>query len=414
MNRHILSRITLGAILICGQAQHLFGHGFLGNTLIKTPSGYREIQQLKENDSVISYDFAGHCVEGRVNRIFQTTSTDVLHLIVNDNATLSVSPRHLFYDVKSNVWVPAHELAARKAVLLQRCNNETFVTYTNYVPADSSKKEIFRLYDLEVDKYHNYCISTEDILVHNFAAEFVFALGGEEVLELAGWLLGIGSVVVTSKMVNRDSRPSYQATQDYPSDAQFFDWNTGNSNNNGNENNNNNNGQNPKKPNGENGGGGKKPEKPESGFLEGAAKEAARAEAARRAREKVDELRSAETVNSANSNLKKQTPEQLDKSFRSELNNYNEHLEKKADYQENPYAHDNQGLLKNNPDHTDEIISGRLNNLDKQIGGQAKRAEQIATEMRDREQTDVNIELLREKVRGRAKIDPEEILKWKK
>ena len=295
MNRHILSRITLGAILLCGHAQYLFGHGFLGNTLIKTPSGYREIQQLKENDSVISYDFAGHCVEGCVNRIFQTTSTDVLHLIVNDNATLSVSPRHLFYDVKSNVWVPAHELAARKAVLLQRCNNETFVTYTNYVPADSSKKEIFRLYDLEVDKYHNYCISTEDILVHNFAAEFVFALGGEEVLELAGWLLGIGSVVVTSKMVNRDSRPSYQATQEYPSDAQFFDWNTGNSNNNGNENNNNNNGQNPKKPNGENGGGGKKPEKPESGFLEGAAKEAARAEAARRAREKVDELRQAGT-----------------------------------------------------------------------------------------------------------------------
>lgn len=72
------------------------------------------------------------------------------------------------------------------------------------------------------------------------------------------------------------------------------------------------------------------------------------------------------------SDLWRQTPEQLKKSKESLINLINEHEAKLADYIKDPYAYDNKGVLKNaaNDEIRNNIINGRIASLNKQIAKQ--------------------------------------------
>jgi hypothetical protein len=55
-----------------------------------------------------------------------------------------------------------------------------------------------QVYDIEVDHYHNFCVSKHDILVHNFLPAITFGLawafGGGVVFE--GLTLGLGAGII--------------------------------------------------------------------------------------------------------------------------------------------------------------------------------------------------------------------------
>lgn len=208
MNRNFLSRIVLGTLIFCGYAACLSGHGFLGNTLVKTPAGYTEIQNLKENDSVISYDYDGHCVEGRVKHVFEKSSPEVISLTIN-NSELYVSAHHLFYDIDTHSWVPAYKLVLLNSPLLKNCTEKVFVENIHFFTAPGEGGGNFKLYDLEIDRYHNYCVSKEDVSVHNFVP--AIAIGIQWLigtgLEGLAYTFGIATASVGLKIVYDATRP---------------------------------------------------------------------------------------------------------------------------------------------------------------------------------------------------------------
>lgn len=142
----------------------VFGHGFIGSTLIKTPTGYTAIQYLKENDFVISYDYEGHCVPRRILQLHHFWGSEYITLKI-ENAILYVHPEHKFYDQKQDDWVEAQYLKEQDSVLLKNCIHEALVFFKSR--ESSVCAEEFEFYDITIDEYHNYCVTTEDILVHN-------------------------------------------------------------------------------------------------------------------------------------------------------------------------------------------------------------------------------------------------------
>lgn len=74
--------------------QILFGEGFIAGTLVKTTNGYIGIDQLKENDTVLSLDFKKQeIVEGKVTKVYKITLDSFFELCFN-NRYLYVAPDH--------------------------------------------------------------------------------------------------------------------------------------------------------------------------------------------------------------------------------------------------------------------------------------------------------------------------------
>ena len=82
---------------------------------------------------------------------------------------------------------------------------------------------------------------------------------------------------------------------------------------------------------------------------------------------------------SQQSDLRKQTNEQLQKSKSSLERLIDEHIHKLLDYQRDPYAHDNKGILENAPSDEirEKIIQGRIDQLIKQINKQKGELEKV-------------------------------------
>lgn len=89
---------------------------------------------------------------------------------------------------------------------------------------------------------------------------------------------------------------------------------------------------------------------------------------------------------SQESDMRKQSNEQLQKSKESYEKLIEEHQKKLDDYIKDPYAHDNKGILENAPNQEirDKIIQGRIDALQKQINKQQGELEKIIDLLRER------------------------------
>ncbi len=89
---------------------------------------------------------------------------------------------------------------------------------------------------------------------------------------------------------------------------------------------------------------------------------------------------------SQESDMRKQTNEQLQKSKESYEKLIKEHQQKLDDYIKDLYAHDNKGIIENAPNQgvRDKIIQGRIDALQKQINKQLGELEKITDLLRER------------------------------
>ena len=152
----------------------IFGHGFVGNTLVKTPSGYTQISHLTENDFVVSYDYEGHCVPRRILSKHTIIGSECITLMVDGRSMIHVHPDHFFYDQEHEDWVRACDLKEQDTILLKNCIHPVYINFKDHNL--SVFEEGYEFYDLTIEEYHNYCVTTEDILVHN---QFYMAVGAQ-------------------------------------------------------------------------------------------------------------------------------------------------------------------------------------------------------------------------------------------
>jgi len=181
-------------LIVCALA-HIgaFGEGFLAGTLVKTPSGYTEIEKLIVGDQVVCYNFKGECVTRAVTHVQQEEVNAYAQITVG-NDTIYAALDHKFYIPYDNTWVEAHKIQP-DSVLLKHC--------TEYIPASHLQtiEASAVVYDITVDEYHNFCVGHEEVHVHNvlpFVAGFTinFFFGGG--VAVAG-TFGLGAII--SKVV---------------------------------------------------------------------------------------------------------------------------------------------------------------------------------------------------------------------
>ncbi len=142
-------------------SRFLFGEGFIAETLVKMPGGYTAIDKLAKDDLIICYDFKSSCDIKPIVAISQKLVKSHLK-IATDNKAIYVAPKHRFYLPLEKRWVRAQKLEEGQ-VLLAASNN-----YVRINDITEIQKEAI-VFTLSVKDYHNFCVSKQDIVVHNFA-----------------------------------------------------------------------------------------------------------------------------------------------------------------------------------------------------------------------------------------------------
>lgn len=137
----------------------LHGEGFIAGTYVKTPNGYTPIEELKVDDTVICFNLEGSCVERKITHTYQESVTRFFILSVN-NQEIIVADDHKFYMPLEKKWLTAHELKTGH-LLLKNCLEFVAIDQIREIPTHDTA------YTITVDRYHSFCVSQEDIVVHN-------------------------------------------------------------------------------------------------------------------------------------------------------------------------------------------------------------------------------------------------------
>jgi hypothetical protein len=177
-------RLLLATVIFSMQASSLLGEGFIAGTLVKTPSGYTEIEKLQERDLVICYDFSGQCVQRAIIETSRTKYTSCIEVRLLDES-LYAAPDHKFYLPNTKSWIAAHSLRPGQ-LLLKHCTELVAVDQVNLTDKETE------FYDITVADYHNFCASAQDIHVHNFLPAVGLTIT---------WLIGEGIVVTGTAAV---------------------------------------------------------------------------------------------------------------------------------------------------------------------------------------------------------------------
>lgn len=126
---------------------------FVGETNVKTAKGLKPIQDINIGDSVLSYnEKTKEKKYQKVTKTFEYENIELLRLTFDNGETIECTPDHKF--LINDEWVKAREIVE-----------------------DSVKKEYItkkeKVYDIEVENNHNYCLTDSEIIVHNSGKGFV-------------------------------------------------------------------------------------------------------------------------------------------------------------------------------------------------------------------------------------------------
>lgn len=144
--------------LVCTAA--LGAEGFVAGTLIKTSSGYVPIEEITRNAEIICCDEQGDIVTSIVSEVSLDTTEDVITIEVGASCISMDSEQKIFVQNPQS-WIAAQDI-----------HEHDILWDGKPVRSVSLKKERQITYSLSVEQYHNFFVSEEDILVHNFIMIF--------------------------------------------------------------------------------------------------------------------------------------------------------------------------------------------------------------------------------------------------
>ena len=140
---------------------------FVAGTLIKTPDGDKNIENISAGDKVYAYDAAtGDIAEKEVVRTFEHEVYELYHVVI-DGKEIVTTAEHPFYRVdkdsdNGNGFVGAKDLKSGDQILLLEC-----ITGTVEEAFKEELTEPVKVYNFEVKDYHTYFVGEQGVLVHN-------------------------------------------------------------------------------------------------------------------------------------------------------------------------------------------------------------------------------------------------------
>jgi len=132
---------------------------FKAGTQILAKEGLKPIEQIVVGDSVYSYNIEKSTIElSKVVKSFER-KTQVIYELTTDNQKIYVTAEHPFY-VIGNGWIKVKDL---KAGAVLKTKNGSIEHITSSV----LEKHPETVYNIEVERNHNYFVTNSNILVHN-------------------------------------------------------------------------------------------------------------------------------------------------------------------------------------------------------------------------------------------------------
>jgi hypothetical protein len=132
---------------------------FAAGVQISTPTGEKNIEDLKVGQPVLAFDHTKNAVIiAKVTKTFKHPGKPYGELLMSNNAKLSVTAEHPFYSVEKKKYVEAEKLETGETL---RLIDGTTVTVTSYRP-NTGTADVF---NIQVDGLKNYFAGK--VLVHN-------------------------------------------------------------------------------------------------------------------------------------------------------------------------------------------------------------------------------------------------------
>ncbi|MBP9765346.1 hypothetical protein KBD08_03340 [Candidatus Babeliales bacterium] len=167
--------------------------GFAAGTLVKTPKGYQPIESLQIGDFVYSVTPQRTY---NISKVTHTTSyaQPTAIKMVTENDIIIAAPRQKFYLPHEQKWISAKKIKCDNHLgTSQKTCAKEFTIY--------SQTKLTDFFDIRLDNLHTFCVSTDDIIVHNFPLcflGFTIAWGAGKIaldgiycgICIAGWWLG--------------------------------------------------------------------------------------------------------------------------------------------------------------------------------------------------------------------------------
>lgn len=162
--------------------------GFVAGTLVKTPSGYEQIENLKVGDLVLSQDKNGQLVRQKITSTKRVVCDEIVSMQAGKDCVILTSPHQQLFDGKSSHWISAQNAFPERNI---RASGEkvglTIKDWRIY-------KVQSHLFEISVDQTHNFFVTEYDVLVHNIvpiAVGITFAFGGGTI-EFVGVSFAVG------------------------------------------------------------------------------------------------------------------------------------------------------------------------------------------------------------------------------
>ncbi len=138
------------------------GFCFPAGTLVKTTDGETNIEDLVQGDIVVANDFLNSkCMLAEVRTLYEREVSELVEITVNGKALLTTT-NHPFFVVEENDYRRADELLVGQHLLSLEGDH---VEIEDLHIRDLGKAT--KVYNIEVEDFHNYYVGDEQLLVHN-------------------------------------------------------------------------------------------------------------------------------------------------------------------------------------------------------------------------------------------------------
>lgn len=145
---------------------HTQPEGFSPNTLVKNSSGFSCIQQLRNNDTVLSYiPCTQHYTSSFITQIIHASADSFIRITIK-NSEICCASDQLFYCYNQDKWIRADELTFADFLINDQGNSIA-------INSIECIQQHCKLYALALKPHHTYCISEHNIMVHNIAPAMI-------------------------------------------------------------------------------------------------------------------------------------------------------------------------------------------------------------------------------------------------
>lgn len=168
--------------------------GFVIGTFVKTDGNYQRIEDIQSGQLITSYDIRNkNQTERKVINVYKESVERYIQITL-DSMVLNAAFDQKFYIPSKNIWVTAYELSESNEL------QQHFPSKILDIKAVLEQADICKL-TVEID--HNFYVTKDDLLTHNFA----FAIpAGYFIIELS---VVIGPIVIAwlAKTFSRKDKP---------------------------------------------------------------------------------------------------------------------------------------------------------------------------------------------------------------